>query len=200
MCQLLFRIAEASWYQPRSFTRARLSPRRHPSTATRLRPGGALAPTTHPRSWHHGAWVFRPPSMAGSRFSGVLAPPTIPDTYDRGWRHGVWVLSKLSRQCLYSHTHQHVHTLLFLLYIYTSAIPKLRDGHGAAFGPRSDRFHSFGTATSRPGGWTYTYRARNEKIDFLFCSGDHSRPFWLSKISFLVSKSRNFMKFCKFFF
>ena len=41
------------------------------------------------------------------------------------------------------------------------------------------------------------YRKFWKKIDFFFCSGDHSRPFWLSKINFLVSKSRNFMKFCK---
>ena len=35
-----------------------------------------------------------------------------------------------------------------------------------------------------------------EKIKILFCSRDHSRPFWLSKINFLLSITQNFMKFC----
>ena len=39
-----------------------------------------------------------------------------------------------------------------------------------------------------------------KKIEILFCSGDHSRPFWLSKINFLVSKTQNFMKICKIYF
>ena len=36
------------------------------------------------------------------------------------------------------------------------------------------------------------YRKVEKKIEILFCSGDHSRPFWLSKINFLVSKTQNF--------
>ena len=38
------------------------------------------------------------------------------------------------------------------------------------------------------------YRPIEKKNDFLFCSGDHSRPFQVSKINFLVSKTQNVYK------
>ena len=41
------------------------------------------------------------------------------------------------------------------------------------------------------------YRKIQKKIEILFCQGDHSRPFWLSKISFLVSKTQKIMNDCK---
>ena len=38
------------------------------------------------------------------------------------------------------------------------------------------------------------------EIEFLFCSGDHSRPFQASKINFSISKTQNFMNFYNILF
>ena len=42
--------------------------------------------------------------------------------------------------------------------------------------------------------WFFIEKLKNY---FLFCSGDHSRPFRLSKINISISKTQNFMKHCK---